>query len=539
MKVKFALGTYLIAGAIILLFFIPAFFNPSHNLMIQGAPVYDLNQNWHYSSAEGLLPIELPVDLPVRPKETVRISTTLNDAFNKAQCLRIRSSLQSMTVYLDGSLIYQTKTSDMLPAYSAWHFISLPENLEGHQLEIETTSDFSAMSGKFNAISYGARGDLILNLIALHTPSLVLILLIFAAGIVMFLMPLLLRDYKKRETIFLGLFAMSIALWFFSESKMVQFFTGSALYLGSSAYLLITLFPLPLLLYVNETIVKHTNSFYKLFAFLFALNFIGVAALQFTGIAPFFTSLRLTHLLIAGAIIMATITLFYEIRQFRNKAALHFVKAASVLFLFAGIEMLNFYLNNFTYTSVYTQIGLLLFIYIQSMDSISQMITFVKKSYMAELYEKLAFIDQLTSGGNRMAFERQVEHLLAEPEQSQGTRLIVFDLNQLKSINDTWGHTSGDEAIQLCFQCIHSTFSDIGDCFRIGGDEFAAIVSNGTETLFEKRLTQLYQNLKTASMQLPYTLGVAVGSVCYEPDLDMNIKAWMHRADMKMYENKL
>ena len=81
-------------------------------------------------------------------------------------------------------------------------------------------------------------------------------------------------------------------------------------------------------------------------------------------------------------------TLFYEIKKYRNKAASHFVKAASLLFLFAGIEMLNFYLNNFTYTSVYTKIGLLLFIYMQAMDSISQMIAFVKKSYVAELYEK-------------------------------------------------------------------------------------------------------------------------------------------------------
>ena len=87
-------------------------------------------------------------------------------------------------------------------------------------------------------------------------PSLVLILLIFSAGLVMFLMPLLLRDYKKIETIYLGLFAMTIALWFFSESKMSQFFTGSPIFLGSSAYLLIALFPLPLLLYINDSHCK-------------------------------------------------------------------------------------------------------------------------------------------------------------------------------------------------------------------------------------------------------------------------------------------
>lgn len=538
MKPKFIQGTYIVTFTFILFFALLTLVHPNPNLKIAGTPINDLNQDWFYESDEGLQPITLPVDIHTDVSQSVRIKTTLNETFDHVQWLRLRSSLQNMSLYLDGQLIYSIKLPDREPAFSAWHFVALPANASGKTLEIETVSEFSAMSGKFNPIAYGTRGDLILDLISLHAPSLILILLIFTAGLIMFLMPLLLKDYKKKETVYLGLFAITIALWFFAESKMVQFFTGSTLFLGSTAYLLIALFPLPLLLYVSEAVVKHTKKYYQILAILFACNLGLIAGLQYSGLVPFFISLRLTHLLIATAILMAVVTLFYEINRYHNKAAIHFVKAAALLFVFAGIEMLNFYLNNFTFTSDYTKIGLLLFIFIQSMDSISQMITFVKKSYVAEMYEQLAFVDQLTGGGNRMAFERQIEQLFIQPDQHMGTRLIIFDLNQLKSINDTWGHTSGDEAIQICFACIENAFSDTGKCYRIGGDEFAALLPDGTQTLFENHLERLNQFLKTASIQLPYDLGVAVGSVCFDPYLDDNIKVFMHRADMKMYENK-
>lgn len=541
MKINRVLLTYIMTLIVALLLVVPAVFDQSSNLKLSHIPVHNLNQNWFYENANGLNRVTLPAKLAVKENEASSISIVLGTEFNDTQFLCVRSSLQTIRLYLDQQLIYENKfesTFKNTPAISEWNLIKIPENSGGKQLELEAVSPFLTMSGKFNPITYGTRGDLILNLIDLHLPSLLLTFVIFLSGLFMFLIPLTLKQYKKWETTYLGLFAMSISLWFFSESKMTQLFTSSPLFIGGSAYMLLSLFPVPLILYIKESVILHTKKYYSCFAGLLLINSFLVILLQLLGIMPFFDSLLLTHVLIASASLMAIITFFYEIKRHHNKKATRFMRAISLLILFAGLEMVNFYLGNFMRTSVYTKIGLILFIMVQSMDSIAQMIEMIKKSYVAEMYEKLAFEDQLTGGANRMAFEKALEHIFSEPDVHRGTRLVILDLNQLKKINDTWGHTSGDEAIRTSFECIEHAFGDIGSCYRLGGDEFAVLLSNGDVERYQQKIDLMHQYLKTASIQLPFSLGLAVGSVCYEPETDTNAKLFMHRADMKMYEDK-
>lgn len=61
--------------------------------------------------------------------------------------------------------------------------------------------------------------------------------------------------------------------------------------------------------------------------------------------------------------------------------------------------------------------------------------------------------------------------------------VLIADLNNLKLINDTLGHQYGDEAIKLTADVLHSSFSDIGSCYRIGGDEFCVISNAGIQHL--------------------------------------------------------
>ncbi len=55
------------------------------------------------------------------------------------------------------------------------------------------------------------------------------------------------------------------------------------------------------------------------------------------------------------------------------------------------------------------------------------------------------------------------------------TGVVLFDLDNLKVINDNFGHEKGDEALKLCYQCISQAFQNVKNCFRIGGDEFAYV----------------------------------------------------------------
>lgn len=93
------------------------------------------------------------------------------------------------------------------------------------------------------------------------------------------------------------------------------------------------------------------------------------------------------------------------------------------------------------------------------------------------LLERLAYWDVLTELGNRAAFSK----MLSECGQMVNVFCVVFDINNLKMCNDRYGHSEGDKMIVDTAECIKGAFGSIGDCFRIGGDEFAALIQNKEE----------------------------------------------------------
>ena len=99
----------------------------------------------------------------------------------------------------------------------------------------------------------------------------------------------------------------------------------------------------------------------------------------------------------------------------------------------------------------------------------------------------------------------------------------MLDLDNLKLINDNFGHDKGDEALKLCYQCIREALKKEESCFRIGGDEFAYVYhSNGREDIAAK-LRLLESLLREKARDLPYPLSVSAGYACYLPESDIDL----------------
>ena len=79
----------------------------------------------------------------------------------------------------------------------------------------------------------------------------------------------------------------------------------------------------------------------------------------------------------------------------------------------------------------------------------------------------------LTEAMNRNAYENMIKYLDEQEIELRTTGVVLLDVDNLKEINDNFGHEKGDEALKLCYQCIRRAFKNEKNCFRIGGDEFA------------------------------------------------------------------
>lgn len=145
--------------------------------------------------------------------------------------------------------------------------------------------------------------------------------------------------------------------------------------------------------------------------------------------------------------------------------------------------------------------------------------------------ESAALSDPMTGLGNRRAFERAVDREEARCARfGHRAGIMVLDLDGLKSMNDTWGHTAGDDLLRRTGETIRSTLRTADQAFRIGGDEFALLLPEVTSAGLDGVRDRLIGALASAGV------AASVGSAMREPT--GNLHACVRAADAEMYERK-
>ena len=157
---------------------------------------------------------------------------------------------------------------------------------------------------------------------------------------------------------------------------------------------------------------------------------------------------------------------------------------------------------------------------------------------MKEKYEKEKLIyisntDELTRCLNRHAYENKINDLDLHEEWIY----VSMDLNNLKRTNDSLGHAAGDELICAAAACMRESFANYGNIYRIGGDEFVAIITRDTKEFpniigdFDRRTAQWHGKLVDF-------MTVSYGYVFSSEKKWDNIYDIAKAADERMYKNK-
>ena len=150
---------------------------------------------------------------------------------------------------------------------------------------------------------------------------------------------------------------------------------------------------------------------------------------------------------------------------------------------------------------------------------------------------ELAYTDALTGVKNKLAYieqEKKINDALADGSLSE-LALVVFDLNDLKTVNDTYGHVAGDRYITAACELIQEYF-DNSSVFRVGGDEFTVILEGEDYSNRTKILASFYNRIITNAAAGDVV--IAFGSSEYIWGKDDTCKQIVERADLLMYEQK-
>ncbi len=153
----------------------------------------------------------------------------------------------------------------------------------------------------------------------------------------------------------------------------------------------------------------------------------------------------------------------------------------------------------------------------------------------------LAYTDALTNTQNKTAYTDRTNRLDLEiKEGSAAFAVIVLDLNNLKKMNDTYGHEYGDMLIVDAAAIIQKSFGRFS-VYRIGGDEFSVILTDENYENYQELLKNFREEIvrfNAENKRYQTELQIACGAAVYIKGVDMNFGDVFRRGDKEMYENK-
>jgi len=218
--------------------------------------------------------------------------------------------------------------------------------------------------------------------------------------------------------------------------------------------------------------------------------------------------------------------LSYDYIEYRDRWIIHIFEPES------RYEIHSFYVLIFLVPFIYTFLGYLV-------NEREKLLKKVKES--EGKYRELSLHDELTKLCNRRGF-----YFLAEQQinivnrTKQRLVLMYIDVDNVKLINDTWGHQEGDKALITTANILrnHVRKSDI--IARLAGDEFVALIVETIEALPEIITTRLEESCQSLNKEgtHKFKLSLSVGFTYYDPVSPCSIDELLDLADRKMYEIK-
>ena len=161
----------------------------------------------------------------------------------------------------------------------------------------------------------------------------------------------------------------------------------------------------------------------------------------------------------------------------------------------------------------------------QIQQKLEESLAVLKENNLA--LDTLSKSDGLTGILNRRGFYTEAEKLIEENRKSGGNLLAIYvDMNNLKIINDRYGHEEGDFALKLISDILSDEIKDVGIAGRIGGDEYACIMKYQPADDGEGILNKIYNRFTTfnESSDKPYNVTVSAGASLIGAKDDIKLK---------------
>ncbi|HET6784665.1 MAG TPA: diguanylate cyclase [Erysipelotrichaceae bacterium] len=209
-----------------------------------------------------------------------------------------------------------------------------------------------------------------------------------------------------------------------------------------------------------------------------------------------------------------------------------------ILIAVSSQENARYLLDQGLSTTMYYLIALItvsiwfsLYIWIETTQSV------IKLELKNKELSELALVDNLTNLSNRHYFDHDIEFLIASTNRNK-TKMTMFmiDLDRFKLVNDTFGHSVGDDVLKQTSQILRNSVRASDRVYRWGGEEFIIITPETNHSQAEIVAEKICQNFRDSEFDVIGNITVSVGFSSY--DHDEYIEDWFKRVDLALYQAK-
>lgn len=504
----------------------------------ENGEVVDLSDRCLYASKEREFSVWYKIPYELRKSESI--------VFRTRDC--------SVKVFIGDRLVY--KTEEQADAFESatpgqrWNVITYDGEQAGEVVELRVKTGKGGDVARIDSIYRGDCAAIIIEIIRSEGKALVLSALMMIMGILYAYIWCILnynRKEKNHSSAYLALFSMGYATWSALGTGVLQFFFDTVGVMNIIYHMAFILLPLPLVLYMDCLYQVFNCPIIRTLSRCSVVYLIVITFLHVMGVLDYFMTMKL---LLVSYSIKVTLFVVYTSQVSRMKKRLKDSKENQkfrecmdygryhriglyVLWITVMLDVGSYVIYRGTASRLLANAGMLIFIIAFGIDNIKSVLEMVKQATEAELISTLAYTDGLTKVGNRTAYMEHLERLASKvPGEPCG--IAVFDVNNLKPVNDQYGHAAGDELLKHCTTMLQESFDEYGMVYRTGGDEFAVILSGSNVVMeYEMAIEHLQKKMRENS-DVSMAYGV---SFCKETTMD-NIHRAERDADMLMYQYK-
>ena len=474
--------------------------------------------------------IRVPGRYDVPAGELMVIRSVLPQDYNE-NTIAIRSSLENVRIYIGGELrtVYDTKNTRPFGKNSASGYVFCETSGEdaGQEVRIELQSFTEKYSGVVNTVYCGDKSDIWGYIFHCYFMVTLIACTMLFSGLVVLIISLVLDIvYKTRFDLeYLGWCMILGAVWMLGESKLRQLFVPNASILSNMCFFVVMICPVPIMFYIDSVQQGRYRKVYHVAECIICVNFVICTVLQVLNIADFISTMFLSHIVIAGTFLTIFITIC---RDLIKGTAKHYklpligLVAAMIAVM---LEMTAVY-RVVSLSGIFIAIGLVVLLVvtlIQTMDRIREL----ELERQKEARESL---DYLTG----LPMRHKGETLIIEKMQEHDGCLGFVDMDNLKKINDVYGHKAGDYALRLVGAMLTKCMENAVVC-RLGGDEFLFYLPEVSEVEMNTQMRKLFDSFEAAKNATTETLPASLSCglcMCRQGE---SFEEYYIRADKALY----